>query len=218
MKKNQSKAILGVCLAISVFLAAPLLATGDRVNRQEKTSGTLFVGQAAPEFVAKSTQGKDLQLSNFKGSPVVLEWTNKDCPFVKKYYKRQDMQKLQKWATDKGAVWLTIISSAKGKQGHLSDDQANLVAKEQGFFSSHIIRDELGTIGRQYGAKTTPHIVLIDENGRLMYHGAIDSIRSSDPDDIARSVNYVKAGLTQYWAGTPLETVETKGYGCAVKY
>ncbi|SFF59921.1 Peroxiredoxin [Fontimonas thermophila] len=176
------------------------------------------VGQRAPDFSALDSAGKTVRLSDFKGRFVVLEWTNDGCPFVKKHYDSGNMQALQKEATDQGAVWLSVISSAPGKQGHVDGARADALTQTRGAHPTHVLLDETGTVGRLYGAKTTPHMFIIDPEGTLIYAGAIDSIASSDPADIPRAKPYVKIALAEAMAGKPVSQPVTTPYGCSVKY
>ena len=176
------------------------------------------VGQPAPAFTATDSNGRNVSLSDFKGKPVVLEWTNPECPFVQKYYSGGDMQKLQAEARKGGAVWLTINSGAPGKQGHLSGEQANAKIRQQGFQSSAYLLDPDGAVGRAYGAQTTPHMFVIAPDGTLAYAGGIDSIPSANPADIARAEPLVKLALADVKAGKPVATPTSRPYGCSVKY
>lgn len=178
----------------------------------------IAVGAPAPEFSATTTQGTTLSLSALKGKTVVLEWTNHQCPFVRKYYDKGHMQQLQKDATAAGIVWISINSSAAGKEGHVDAARANELTTERGASPAHVILDEKGEIGRRYGAKTTPHMFVIDPSGTLVYMGAIDSKPSPNTDDIAGATNYVTAALAALKAGTPVEPASTQPYGCSVKY
>ena len=176
------------------------------------------VNQPAPDFTAVDSNGKEHRLSDFKGKTVVLEWTNHDCPYVRKHYDSGNMQALQKTATGKGVVWLSIISSAPGKQGHVSGAEANRLTSSRNAAPTAVLLDESGEIGRLYGAKTTPHMYIIDEGGELVYMGGIDSIPSTDTNDIARATNYVDAALNALSSGQPIEDAVTRPYGCSVKY
>ena len=176
------------------------------------------VNQAAPDFTAVDSNGKEHRLSDFKGKTVVLEWTNHDCPYVRKHYDSGNMQALQKTATGKGIVWLSIISSAPGKQGHVPGAEANRLTSSRNAAPTAVLLDESGEIGRLYGAKTTPHMSIIDEGGELVYMGGIDSISSTDTNDIARATNYVDAALNALSSGQPIEDAVTRPYGCSVKY
>lgn len=176
------------------------------------------VGKMAPNFTAVDTKGVSHQLSDFKGKNVVLEWSNHDCPFVVKHYGSNNMQKLQKEITDTGTIWLTIVSSAVGKQGHVSADEANKIMEDVGAHSTARILDPSGDIGRLYDAKTTPHMFVIDKNGILAYAGAIDSNSSFSPDTIPDATNYVRKAVNSLNAGEPVKTPSTNPYGCGVKY
>jgi peroxiredoxin len=157
-------------------------------------------------------------LSDFKGQYVVLEWTRHNCPFVEKYYQHGDMQALQKELTDTGAVWLQIASSAPGKTGYLTAAQAEAVRNVTQTHSTALLLDVDGKVGRAYGARTTPHMFLINPEGIVIYQGAIDSIKSAKAEDIARATNYVKVAYTSATAGEPIEKSTTTPYGCGVKY
>ncbi len=176
------------------------------------------LNEAAPKFTALDSNGKKVSLEQFAGKTVILEWTNHDCPFVKKHYSAGNMQGLQKKYTKEGAIWLSVISSAKGKQGNVSGAQANKLSEKRGAQATHVLLDENGELGKMYGAKTTPHMYVIDGKGVLRYMGAIDSIRSTDPDDIADSTNYVSLAMAELAAGKPVSEPATKAYGCSVKY
>ena len=175
-------------------------------------------GQKAPDFKANDINGKAVSFSDYRGKYVVLEWFNLDCPFVRKHYNSGNMQYLQKTYTDKGVVWLSICSSAAGNQGHYSAEEMGAMMKEKGSAASAVILDENGAIGHKYDAKTTPHMFVMDPEGAIIYHGAIDSIPSTDPMDIEASKNYVEEALNSAMEGKPVETAATKSYGCSVKY
>jgi len=176
------------------------------------------VGKPAPDFTGVDSQGIKHSLSQYKGKTVVLEWTNHDCPYVKKHYNSGNMQKLQKNATANGVVWLSIISSRPGKQGHVSGEQANQLTRSRNAAPTAVILDETSEIGLLYGAKTTPHMYIIDKTGQLVYMGGIDNIPSKDEDDIAGAKNYVRAALDAMAAGKTIEDSITRPYGCSVKY
>jgi len=176
------------------------------------------VGDPAPAFTGTDTKGKVHALSDFKGRFVVLEWHNQGCPYVKKHYGSGNMQRLQKEWTAKGVVWLTVISSAPNTQGHVTAEQADAYVREQQAAPTAVLLDPSGEIGRAYGAKTTPQMVVIDPAGRLIYDGAIDDKPTTDVADVATAQNYVSAALTAAMAGKPVGTSATKPYGCSVKY
>ncbi|MBV9659457.1 MAG: redoxin domain-containing protein [Verrucomicrobia bacterium] len=176
------------------------------------------IGSAAPDFQLNDSDGQSRSLSEFKGKYVVLEWTNPQCPFVVKHYKSGNMPSLQKWAKEKSVVWLTIDSSAPGAEGYLSEADAKKMRASNYAAPTALLLDPDGKVGQLYGAKTTPHMFIIDPQGKLLYAGAIDSIRSANIDDIAKATNYVKVGLEEAMAGKPLTTPTSQAYGCSVKY
>src|SRR5688572_22568172 len=176
------------------------------------------VGAAAPDISVTDSKGKTQTISQYKGKTVVLEWFNPGCPFVVKHYGSGNMQKLQEEYTGKGVVWLTIDSSAPGKEGHLTAEQAEKQITEWKMKSSALLLDPDGKAGQAYGAKNTPHMFIISPEGKVIYQGAIDSKPSSKPEDIASSTNYVKVALDESMAGKPVSNASTKPYGCSVKY
>lgn len=162
--------------------------------------------------------GKPHTLAEYKGKPVVLEWTNYGCPFTRKHYDSGAMQKLQQTYTGKGVVWLSVISSAEGKQGYLTPATAPTAVAKEGFKGTHVMLDTKGTLGHAFGADTTPYIVILDKTGKVAYHGAIDSIPSFDAADIPAATNYAAKALDELLAGKPVSTAQTRSYGCSVKY
>lgn len=176
------------------------------------------IGQPAPAFSAVDSNGKTVSLADFKGRPVVLEWSNDGCPFVKKHYGSGNMQALQKTYTAKNVVWLTVISSAPGQQGHVDGAAANKLSADRGAAPSAVLLDESGAVGRLYDAKTTPHLFVVDARGVLAYAGGIDSIPTADAADIAKATPYLKLAVDEVLAGKPVMTPATKPYGCSVKY
>jgi len=176
------------------------------------------VGKAAPDFSLKDAYGNEHALSDFQGKFVVLEWTNPDCPFVKKHYKSQNMQNLQKKYTDQGVTWLSVASSASGKQGYYSAEEWIKLTESRNASPTAVLLDPNGEVGKKYGAKTTPHMYVVNPEGKLIYQGAIDSVSSADPADIPESQNYVQMALDQSMAGEDVEIDSTKSYGCSVKY
>lgn len=175
-------------------------------------------GKPAPDFSGKTSAGKTIKLSEFKGKPVVLEWLNHGCPFVKKHYEGKNMQALQKAAVDKGAVWISVISSAKGKQGHSDAKQAEADRQAVGSNASYIVLDDGGKIGKMYGAQTTPHMFVINAKGDLVYQGAIDDKASTEIEDLKTAKNYVLPALESAIEGKAVSVSQTKSYGCSVKY
>lgn len=176
------------------------------------------IGEQAPSFRATDTNGNEVSTESLKGKNVVLEWTNHGCPFVKKHYKSGNMQQLQRIAKSKDVVWISIISSAPSKQGHVDADEANALTKEREAMPAHVILDESGKIGRDYAAKTTPHMFVIDKKGTLVYMGAIDSKATADPADIAGATNYITNAIVALEEGTKVDPSNTKPYGCSIKY
>lgn len=176
------------------------------------------VGSAAPDFTVKDSTGKHVSLRNLKGKIVVLEWFNPGCPFVKKFYKNGDMQKMQQAMNEKGVTWLTVSSSAPGKSGHLTPEAAEETRAELSMKSAALLLDESGTVGKAYGARTTPHIYVINTDGNLAYAGAIDSEASTSSSDIAGATNYITSTVDALKAGKAVEPASTEPYGCSVKY
>ena len=176
------------------------------------------IGQTAPGFSLPDSKGTNTTLSDYLGKYVVLEWFNYECPFVKKHYGSGNMQKFQKEYTAKGVIWLSIISSAPGQQGYCTPNKANEVKQEEDIHSSAVLLDPSGQVGHAYGAQTTPHMFVINPEGKLIYQGAIDSIASTNPEDIPKADNYVRLALDQAMAGQAVATPSTKSYGCSVKY
>lgn len=194
-------------LALAAFLATTTLA----IAAPE-------IGKPAPAFTAVDSNGKSHALADFKGKTVILEWTNDGCPYVKKHYNAGNMQKIQKDLTADGAVWLSVISSAPGKQGHVDGKGANDLTKSRNAAPTAVLLDPKGTIGRAYEAQTTPHMYVIDGKGILRYMGAIDDKPSTDVATIAGARNYVREAVAAVKAGKPVEVTATDPYGCSVKY
>ena len=176
------------------------------------------VGQPAPDFVATDSQGKSVALSSLRGKTVVLEWTNHECPYTRKHYDSGNMQGLQKAATADGVVWLSIVSSAPGREGYVDGKAADKLTVSRKAAPSAVLLDPKGTIGRLYKARTTPHMFVIDKGGRVAYMGAIDSKPSANPADIASSKNYVRGALASLKSGKAIAPSRTSPYGCSVKY
>ena len=176
------------------------------------------VGAKAPAFSGMTTAGEPLSLSDLAGQKVILEWTNHECPFVQKHYKSGNMQATQTAALEDGYTWVTVISSAPGKQGHVSAAEADELTASRNAHPTFVVLDESGDIGTAYAAKTTPHMFIIDESGTLVYAGGIDSIPSADVGDLDAAENYVLAALEDLDAGQPVATPQSQPYGCSVKY
>lgn len=193
-------------LALSLVFAGAPAAVAATINAP------------APAFHGTGAAGEAVDLSMFAGKMVVLEWTNHLCPYVQKHYNSGNMQALQADAEAKDIVWLSVISSAPGKQGHVSPEEALAIADETGAAPKHILIDETGDIGRAYGATATPHMFVIAGDGSLKYQGAIDDQPSAQASTIEIAQNYVRAAVASLMGGDPVEVAETAAYGCSVKY
>jgi hypothetical protein len=197
-------AILSLTAALSLA-AAPAFAAVE-------------IGKPAPDFSARDAQGKTQTLSQYKGKTVVLEWNNPGCPFVQKHYSSGNIPKQQSAALADGVVWLTINSGAAGKQGHLDAKGAQEFLAQYHAAPSAYLFDGDGTIGHAYGARTTPHLYVVDADGVLRYMGGIDSIASADQEDLAKATQYVPQALAELKAGKPVSVPTSEPYGCSVKY
>jgi peroxiredoxin len=210
---------LAVLLVLTASMAMSVeFAGGGLVRAASETEAATQVGQTAPDFKLPATNGKTVDLSQYKGKVVVLEWFNHQCPFVKKHYESGNMQSLQKDYTAKGVVWLSICSSAKGKQGYGSASEHDAEVKSTKAAPTAVLIDEDGKVGHLYGAKTTPDMFVIDKKGVLVYAGAIDSKADTDVESIKGAKNYVKEALDELLKGKAVATSSVKSYGCSVKY
>jgi peroxiredoxin len=194
-------------LAILAFLIAPLPAMAAATP-----------GEPAPDFNVTDIAGNPVKLSELKGKFVVLEWTNDGCPYVRKHYDSGNMQGLQKKHTEAGVQWIVVNSSAPGKQGHMTAEQETAFVKKEGWHATHVVLDPEGKLGKLYGAQTTPHMFVIDKEGKVAYAGAIDSKSTSEKTDIATSENYIDSAFKDLNAGKPVTTASTRAYGCGIKY
>lgn len=199
------KNILSVLSILALFAAGNLQAAAE-------------VGQPAPDFTLTSAAGNSHSLSDFKGKIVVLEWVNHSCPFVVKHYNSGNMQALQAQYTGQEVVWLSICSSAEGKQGYMTPEQILAARSAAKAAATAYLIDASGEVGRLYDARRTPEMFIIDAEGTLVYHGAIDSNSSPNPDTIPEATNYVAAALDALIAGEPISESQTRPYGCSVKY
>ena len=206
MLRRQS----AVYAALSLVSASLLFTTSAQAAAS--------VGQPAPDFTLTDTSGKTVKLSDYKGKHVVLEWNNPGCPFVRKHYDSANMQALQKEAGGKGVVWLAINSTDTAHQDYLAPPKLGQWMTEQKAAPSATLMDESGTVGKSYGARTTPHMYMVNPLGTLIYAGGIDSIPSASTADIKTATNYVRVGLNEALAGKPLSKPTTQPYGCSVKY
>ena len=207
-RENRMRTTITALIVTLVSLASTATASAE----------TAVVGKPAPDFKLSDAQGKDTSLSQFKGKTVVLEWYNPTCPFVKKFYANGNMQQFQKEAIAKGAVWLTINSNAEGKPGHLAQGDAAQAAKAASLNSTALLLDPKGTVGREYGARTTPHMFVVDPKGTLAYAGAIDDTPSTSSGDIESAENHVMSAIDAIAQGKAVDPASTEPYGCSVKY
>jgi peroxiredoxin len=182
------------------------------------TYAQAIVGQAAPNFSIVNTSGQPVLLSQFKGKFVVMEWFNPNCPYTQGHYDSGNMPAVQKYATDKGVVWLSVNTSDEPANAAKAAITLAAWMKNKKSASTATLVDADGKLGRAYGARTTPHMFMIDPQGKLIYAGAIDSKVPSSPEDIASATNYIRQGLDEVLSGRAISQSVTKPYGCAVKY
>lgn len=195
---------------ISAAVALSMLGTTAQAE--------VHIGEDAPNFTLPDMHGRQVSLNKFRGRFVVLEWTNPECPFVRKHYNSGNMPALQRRYTAKNVVWLSINSGALGREGYRTAAQALATVKAQKAAPSDVLLDHAGTVGHLYDAKTTPHMFLISPTGKLLYMGGIDSIRTNDPADLPKAKNYIAAALDEALAGKPVTEKAAMPYGCSVKY
>ncbi|QYU68725.1 thioredoxin family protein [Leptolyngbya sp. 15MV] len=198
------KQMLAACAALAIVTACAASAQ--------------VVGQPAPNFKLPDANGKPVSLSDFRGKTVVIEWNNPECPFVKKHYGSGNMQRTQAAAAKDGVVWLTINSSAPGNQGYVSGAGAKAVVAQSGGQPTAYLLDPNGVAGKAFGAKTTPHMYIVNKAGSLVYAGGIDDKPTPNPADIAGARNHVLAALSELKAGKAISVPTSRPYGCAVKY
>ncbi len=194
---------------------AALLVLGSAAS---PASAQAVLGAAAPAFSAKDTAGKTVSLSDFRGKTVVLEWVNPGCPYVRKHYSSNNMQATQKSAAERGVVWLAVNSTATAAADYLSPDKMGAWMREQKAAATATLMDADGKVGRLYGARTTPHLYVIDAKGLLVYAGAIDNKPTARASDVAGATNHVNQALAEVLAGKPVSVASTQPYGCSVKY
>tara|TARA_R110000868_G_scaffold2930_6_gene19974 strand:+ start:25048 stop:25668 length:621 start_codon:yes stop_codon:yes gene_type:complete len=199
--------LLSLAAAAALFVGQPLAAFA-----------TPDIGKPAPSFTGTDSRGKTIALDDLRGKTVVLEWTNHDCPYVRKHYSAGNMQTLQREAAKDGVVWLQVISSAPGLEGHLSGDAAEALNNDRKAVPAGIVLDPKGEIGRRYAARHTPTMAVIDPRGTLAYYGAIDDNSNWHPDSIRGAKNHVRAALADLKAGRAVSVAKTRAYGCSVKY
>ena len=181
-------------------------------------SGAATVGQPAPNFVAADADGKPVRLADYRGKIVVVEWNNPGCPYVQKHYGSGNMQKTQAAAAKAGVVWLTVNSSAPGKQGHMEGPEAKAFVAKSGAKPTAYLLDPRGVVGKAFDAKTTPHMYIVNKAGTVVYAGGIDDKPTSKPADIAGARNHVLAAISELSAGKAVSVATSRPYGCTVKY
>jgi hypothetical protein len=194
------------------------LAFGAALMVSTAAHAVASVGQPAPAFTATDTNGKTVSLADYKGKHVVLEWVNPGCPYVRKHYDSANMPGTQKDAAGQGVVWLAVNSTHTGAYDYMPPAKLAGWMKDKGGVPTATLMDADGKVGRAYGARTTPHMYLIDPNGKLVYAGAIDSKATSNPADVKTATNYVRQAIGEAVAGKPVSTPVTQAYGCSVKY
>ncbi|MCB1323279.1 MAG: thioredoxin family protein [Leptospiraceae bacterium] len=204
-------------LSVSILAGLAVVLSACHDPEMEARSNEM-PGQPAPAFTLPDTNGNQISLSDYRGQFVVLEWVNYDCPYVRKHYDSGNMQALQRKFTEAGVTWLSINSSAPGKQGNFTPEQVNDLIQSKDAAPSAYLMDPAGEVGRNYGAKATPHMFVINPEGVIIYQGAIDDKPTTDTDDIAGARNYVDEALTLAMQGQPVEVNGTSAYGCSVKY
>jgi peroxiredoxin len=197
---------------------AALGAAGAAILVPRRAEAAVETGAQAPAFSVQDADGRTRTLEEFRGRMVILEWTNHGCPYVRKHYDAGAMQALQREATADGVVWLQVISSAPGEQGHLDGAGARARVRTDNAAPTATLLDASGVMGRAYGARNTPQMFVISAEGVVLYQGAIDDRPSARPATLEGANNYVRAALTDIAAGRPVATPETTPYGCAVKY
>lgn len=210
-------------LALTLSLSAALSSCSQKTQNNshseaEQSSAAPKISELAPDFTGTDSNGNKVTLSDYRGKYVVLEWTNHKCPFVVKHYSSGNMQRLQQKFTSRDVVWLSVISSARGKQGHISGFEANQLTETRKASPSAVILDHGAQIASLYHAKTTPHMFVINPDGELIYQGAIDDVASVNADDVTHAKNYVDMALSEAMAGAEVTEAQTVPYGCSVKY
>jgi hypothetical protein len=203
--KIQRRILFATLFVLGIFVLLPTIWAAK-------------IGEAAPDFTATASNGKTIHLADYRGKYVVLEWHNNGCPYVGKHYRSGNMQRLQKEWTGKGVIWLTILSSAPGKQGYVTAGEENDYLTKMQAAPTAALLDSTGEIGHLYDAKTSPQMVVINPEGILIYSGAIDDKPTTDLQDVPTAMNYVSLALEESMAGKTVQTSTTRPYGCSVKY
>jgi peroxiredoxin len=204
---TSRSASISIAMALFVFLFVGLSA-GNATR----------VGERAPDFTATDSNGRVHKLSEYQDKFVVLEWTNRGCPYTQKHYNSGNMQRLQREWTSRGVIWLTVISSAPGKQGYVKAAEENAYVKQVNAAPTAVLLDPTGVLGHLYDAKTTPHMFIIDTKGILIYNGAIDDRPTTDLADVNGARNYLSLALEEATSGKAVSAPTTRPYGCSVKY
>jgi AhpC/TSA family protein len=202
-------------LVLGLYGAAAIVAL--RAGVQPATAQAR-IGVPAPAFTLTDSNGRTVSLADFKGKTMVLEWTNHDCPYVRKHYGGNNMQALQKKWTGQGVVWLSVISSAPGREGHVSPQQANKLTAERGAAPSAVLFDPTGEVGHAYGARATPHMYVINGEGVVVYMGGVDDQPTARLEDLKGARNFVDAALSEVAQGKPVSVTASRAYGCSIKY
>jgi AhpC/TSA family len=202
-------------LAIGLYCAMTILTLSAGL---QFASAQALIGAAAPAFTLTDSNGRNLSLADFKGKTVVLEWTSHECPYVGKHYRGNNMQALQRKWTGQGVVWLSVISSAPGQPGYVSAQQANKLTADRGASPTAVLLDPTGKVGRAYGARTTPHMYVIDGEGAFVYMGGIDDQPTARLEDLKRARNFVDQALSEISQGKPVSVTASRAYGCSIKY
>ena len=201
--------------AIGLYCAAAIVTLGAGM---QPASAQARIGAPAPAFTLTDSNGRALSLADFRGKTVVLEWTSHECPYVGKHYRGNSMQALQRKWTGRDVVWLSVISSAPGLPGHASPQQANRLTADRGAAPTAVLLDPTGKVGRAYGARTTPHMYVIDGDGAVVYMGGIDDKPTARLEDLKRARNFVDEALSEVSQGKPVSVTAARAYGCSIKY
>ena len=207
---TRREVLTALAATVAVTGVTPVLSTGAAASPQTGTS--------APGFTATDSKGMQHSLAAYKGKTVILEWTNHECPYTVKHYATGNMQALQKSATDGGAIWLTVVSSRPGTQGHVNPLEADKLTDDRKANPTAVLLDPKGDLGRLYEARTTPHMYVIDPAGMLVYMGAIDDQPTDNHAGVKTARNYVREALDALAARRPIALASTRPYGCTVKY
>ena len=202
-------------LAIALYCAAGIVTLSAGV---QTAIAEVRIGAAAPAFTLTDSNGRGRSLADFKGKIVVLEWTNHDCPYVRKHYRSNNMQALQKKWTGQGVAWLSVISSGPGREGHVTPQQANQLTADRGAAPSAVLLDPTGQAGRAYGARATPHMYVINGEGAVVYMGGIDDQPTARVEDVKGARNFIDTALSEIAQGKPVSVPTSRAYGCSIKY